>query len=396
VQQFAERKPSATLYLRSFFDDQIQVLKDGLRYRVWLTDPLVSALRFVRFEEIVADAVWPFGPLTGLSRPGEKLPELGAVRVVAEGGDWQASIERLMNESEHIIIMVGLTTGLKWEFQQAEIRSQLPRVVLVVPPENREAIIRTWRNFVSGSTALSSCPEDLPTHALAVRFGAGGAPVFFTADRRSAAAYRLALYSCWLPMDVLADAIRGFSTSPARPARRLSWARAVAWLAVSVAGSGLVLARAPGLMDLLDPFRPLPAGVVSTSTGRLRVGNFRFLDGRNGPARSSPVYKAGTPVVVTYQVDGAAKNGEGKADLLAQVSVREPGGDEFQHYTWQFNEAMPYSQRMPMWFEMPLPIFASAGEYSIEFAIHDSVNGADLAFRQRFEVVAAPFDSIFK
>jgi len=199
----AAAKQPSTLYLRSFFDDQVKVLRDGLRYRVWLTDPFLENIRFRRFEEVIADAVWPFGGLVGLARPGEKLPELGAVRVVAVGRDWQEAIECLMDESRHILMTVGLTSGLKWEFQQTQFQGRLAKLSLVIPPESARSIATTWNNLVCDLPPLNSCPQEVVVRSLAVRFRDTGAPVFISAEQRSVAGYQLALDACWLPLNEL-------------------------------------------------------------------------------------------------------------------------------------------------------------------------------------------------
>jgi len=193
----------ATLYLRSFADDQVKVLRDGLRYRVWLVDPFLANIRFTRFEQVVADAIWPFGGLIGLARPGEELPELGAMRIAADDRDWKEKIARLMDECQYILMVVGLTSGLKWEFEQSHTKSRLAKLSLVIPPEKASSAIRSWRALVSDCPPLFLCDEQVLACAIAVRFQDDTSPVFFLAKTRSVAAYRMALEACWLPMDDL-------------------------------------------------------------------------------------------------------------------------------------------------------------------------------------------------
>jgi hypothetical protein len=194
-----------TLYLRSFLEDQTTVLRDGLFYRVWLVEPMFDVLRLVRFEEVLAEATWPFEPVVAIGRPGEALPELGALRLTVDSSEWQETIERLLERARHILMTVGFTSGLKWEFQQIDTPEKLAKLSLVLGVESQETGLRYWKEFASHSPGLRACPDDVVRQALAVRFSATGQPLFLLADSRSVAAYRLALDACRLPVDRVVD-----------------------------------------------------------------------------------------------------------------------------------------------------------------------------------------------
>lgn len=61
-----------TLFLRSFMDEEVILLHRGLRGRV-------------RFEEIVANCAWPLGTVVTIAKPGDKLPQLGSIRLGVSG-----------------------------------------------------------------------------------------------------------------------------------------------------------------------------------------------------------------------------------------------------------------------------------------------------------------------
>jgi hypothetical protein len=201
-----EEEPDAAefiLYLRSFLDDQAEVLRDGLLFRVWIVDPFLSVLRFVRFEEILAKAVWPFGKLLALNRPGEDVPQLGALRIDVTG-DWQETIESLVPRAKNLLMTVGFTSGLQWEFRRLAGSMDLTRLTLVIPPAVHESILSTWHQFASNSPQLQSCPDEVVARSLAVRFTPEeGRPIFLTANRPSVAAYQLALNTFGLPLRAL-------------------------------------------------------------------------------------------------------------------------------------------------------------------------------------------------
>jgi hypothetical protein len=108
-----------------------------------------------------------------------------------------------MDESRHILMTVGLTSGLKWEFQQTQLQGRLTKLSLVIPPESAASIATTWNNLVSDLPPLDSCPEEAVVRSLAIRFRDTGSPVFISAEQRSVAGYRLALDACWLPLNEL-------------------------------------------------------------------------------------------------------------------------------------------------------------------------------------------------
>jgi len=101
-----------TLYLRSFVDDQTEVLHDGLAFRVWLADRLFDVIRYVRFEDILAGSIWRFGKALALGRPGDNLPVSGALRLEASSENWKDVITDLAHRANNILMTVGLTSGL--------------------------------------------------------------------------------------------------------------------------------------------------------------------------------------------------------------------------------------------------------------------------------------------
>ena len=101
-----------TLYLRSFGDDDVQVLRDSLFLRIWMTDPWFDVFRKVRFEQVITSAVWPFAKCVALGRPGETLPQLGALRIGPSPEDWQLRIQNLISRATSVLLTVGLRQGV--------------------------------------------------------------------------------------------------------------------------------------------------------------------------------------------------------------------------------------------------------------------------------------------
>jgi hypothetical protein len=121
------------LLLRSFRDDNVQVQKDKY-WGQWLLGIRDDE---VRLEEIVAETLYPYGPLIALSNPGEELAPIGAARENIRGSAWQHAVEHHMEETSEIVMIVGTTPSLRWELQQLITKGLLPRCVFVFPPEYR-------------------------------------------------------------------------------------------------------------------------------------------------------------------------------------------------------------------------------------------------------------------
>jgi len=99
--QLQRDKRRQTLLHRSFADDGLRI-----RSRTLGTSSLLGRLtlrRWERFEEVVARAVAPIGPIVALSDPGTRLPQLGAVRETAPDHVWRDRIGELIDTAALIV-----------------------------------------------------------------------------------------------------------------------------------------------------------------------------------------------------------------------------------------------------------------------------------------------------
>ena len=204
-------KDRFTLYLRAFVDDKAKVLHDSMLSRIFITNKLWNDLRFVRFEEVLARTVWAFGKLLALLPPGDILPESGAVRIEAKQGEWQSVIHARIRQAANILMTMGSTKGLMWEFQQLsgspEIR-KLSIITLPDPPETKQLL---WRHLFSDSPQLLSCPEEVVAQSLSVTFANGeDVPIILMAQRPSQIAYRLALNISFFSTNLLSAVVRKY------------------------------------------------------------------------------------------------------------------------------------------------------------------------------------------
>jgi len=94
------------------------------------------------FEESLMFALSFIGPVVAVGKPGEKLPPLGAARLYFDAEDWQAHVERLIQQARAVVLVLfspgslevhGQGEGLKWEIEQAISQTNLEKILVVSP-----------------------------------------------------------------------------------------------------------------------------------------------------------------------------------------------------------------------------------------------------------------------
>jgi hypothetical protein len=97
------------------------------------------------------------------------------------------------------LIAVGISSGLKWEFQQFTSAARTKLSLILLPEEG--SVVATWRIFAAQYPLLLACPEPELERSLAVRFDQDGSPSLIFAQEKSAEAYRIAVNACFLPLE---------------------------------------------------------------------------------------------------------------------------------------------------------------------------------------------------
>jgi len=201
------------LFLRSFMDDDLTIGQDNLITQLvmlgnFFPGTLAEANpRSTRFEELIAETVWPFGKMLAIGRPGEVLPQLGALRISTDNSGWQSMVKSLITRATHVLIAVGISSGIKWEFRQFEDGVSRLNLSLIILPEEG-SVAATWRIFVAEYPELLACPDQDLERSVAVRFDAAGMPVFLCARKKSAEAYRIAVNTCLIPIERFLKPVR--------------------------------------------------------------------------------------------------------------------------------------------------------------------------------------------
>lgn len=123
------------VYLRSFSADSHVVAGGGPNGAGRTSAAARSSVngRFATVEERSLEAVAEEFPLVAIGRPGERLPSLGALRYyVPEGQAWQRVVTRLISEAELVILNLGESDGVLWEFWEALTLLSPSRLLLVM------------------------------------------------------------------------------------------------------------------------------------------------------------------------------------------------------------------------------------------------------------------------
>jgi len=180
------------LYLRSFLDDNLKMGARAANGRTWL-----DRLSSVRFEEVVTDHLWRYGPVVAIGKPGgvDDLPPLGAAREYFSYQTWRQAVEQLMVQASTIVLAVGRTEGLLWELN-ALIRLALTRkLILLLPPVQTSDLRPRWDYLQQHATEAGVVlPEDVDLeHARVIVFPPGRTAYVITADERDDWAHEAAL-----------------------------------------------------------------------------------------------------------------------------------------------------------------------------------------------------------
>jgi hypothetical protein len=232
-----------TLYLRSFQDDES---KFDLASSGWPRLLVLSSLwgvylrffRFMRLEEMIARTLWAYRPVLSIASTSNVTavmpslvsyvsPGVGALRFRLPDETWQAGVLQLAQKAECIVMTMAGTPGLRWEFQQLALRSELrEKLVLLVPPWTPDETATRWPSILDQSGGTQDGPtvrwrglfgesrdgpritKEVLLRTVAIKFDRGSGGVLLTAAEHSAAAYRLALHLAQLPPQETALAAR--------------------------------------------------------------------------------------------------------------------------------------------------------------------------------------------
>lgn len=178
------------LLLRAFADDLAAVPSTAF----WRKLLIIKSLRRRRVEEIAATSLSPLGPFIAVSNPGEKVPQLGALRADLKDDEWKDHVLKWIRQSRLIVMIAGTSEGVIWELEQVRDTSEaIVRLVLLFPPDG---IAQRWSCVLNvlRKTAWHANMIDADLRGvLAVQFLDGGKVAIIRSRARRERDYELAL-----------------------------------------------------------------------------------------------------------------------------------------------------------------------------------------------------------
>jgi hypothetical protein len=175
------RRP--VLLLRSFGDEDLSIVAARTHGH---------AVRLARLEEAIADRLRLFGPLVAIGSPGEALPTLGAARSYHSDMEWRWAVGGLMREALLIVMVAGLTAGLRWEIEAIVGDGHLSKLLILMPPSDRQRRWEVVLEELQDVAALGQLPRAVPDGLLCLH-AAGGEWSMLTGDSDWEADYEAAI-----------------------------------------------------------------------------------------------------------------------------------------------------------------------------------------------------------
>ncbi len=114
------------LFLRSFDDDEKQTYANSNQ-----------AILDFSLETRLSNHFSRFGPFVAIGSPREKVPQLGAARVLLPDDQWQERVLDWMRRSQAIVMYSGKTHWVNWELRQVIESGSVPRLIVMIPEPKR-------------------------------------------------------------------------------------------------------------------------------------------------------------------------------------------------------------------------------------------------------------------
>jgi hypothetical protein len=167
-------KRSPILYLRSFQSDDDE---DPRTVRPTIGGAWMQGTA----EERDVQHLRRIGPVLAVSRPGLRLPPIGAARVAFSNADWKTGVRKLVNDSQLIVVKIGTSANLFWELGEVFRAHPFKRILVCMPPSAADSITNTQQQYERFRRALA---KELPSLAgvLPQELGATGYFLFRRPD----------------------------------------------------------------------------------------------------------------------------------------------------------------------------------------------------------------------
>ena len=153
------------LFLRSFSDDDIHVprsliLLGPMPLECPAIDPRFWG-RLVRFEEVLAKALWEMGPVVAIGAPSEEIPQLGGIRSYYADTSWQSNVTELMRRARLVLVIPSGSRSVQWEIGTLRQLGLLAKTIFLLPPGAVTTQTERWKSVMC-AIATNGGAEPLP------------------------------------------------------------------------------------------------------------------------------------------------------------------------------------------------------------------------------------------
>jgi hypothetical protein len=121
------------LYLRAFADDTPVQAAAGVG------PAALERLFDYSLETRLAQYFMDFGPFIAVGSPSDTMPQLGAPRMKLADDKWHVVVERIIGESQLIVMLAGLTDWLAWEMKKVVEHGRADKLLLIFPKPSAPA-----------------------------------------------------------------------------------------------------------------------------------------------------------------------------------------------------------------------------------------------------------------
>ena len=176
------------LLLRSFTDDELAMQ----RTKAFLVN--VTRTKVSLEEQIVAQ-LWEVGPVVAIGEPGLDLDPIGAAREHIVGPLWQPRVQALIEESALVVLVLGQTEGLFWEYEQ--LSRHRVSVLVIWPPSATDVLANRWQRLTAAYPPARSIALEVASELpLLVWFPMDHEPLIVSGQPRDERSYELA-FALW-------------------------------------------------------------------------------------------------------------------------------------------------------------------------------------------------------
>jgi hypothetical protein len=176
------------LLLRSFADDDLALQ----RTRAFLVNVTQTKLSL---EELIVAQLWEVGPVIAIGQPALEIDPIGAARERIVGPLWQPRVQTLMEESALVVVVLGQSEGLFWEYEQLSRRRV--SVLAILTPSDAEVLTERWQRFTTAYPPAQHIVLDVASELpLLVWFPTSHEPLIVSGQPRDERGYELA-FALW-------------------------------------------------------------------------------------------------------------------------------------------------------------------------------------------------------